>query len=46
MNSVTYLTDHELGRSTDARLTSAWFGINQTRKKKAVELAIAMADAA
>lgn len=45
MNSVTYLTDHELGRSTDARLTSAWFGINQTRKKKAVELAIAMADA-
>ena len=34
---MTYLTDHEMGRETDSRLASAWFGANQTRKIKAVE---------
>ena len=32
LNSVTYLTDHEMGREVDSRLASAWFGANQTRK--------------
>jgi len=40
LNSVTYLTDHEMGREADTRLTSAWFGVNQTRKVKAVEKAV------
>ena len=40
LNSVTYLTDHQMGREADSRLTSAWFGANQTRKVKAVEKAV------
>lgn len=40
LNSVTYLTDHKMGRETDTRLTSAWFGVNQSRKVKAVEKAV------
>ena len=46
LNAVTYMTDHQLGRTTDARLTSAWFGANQARKLKAVNTAIEMAEAA
>ena len=46
LNSVTYLTDHEMGREVDSRLTSAWFGANQTRKIKAVEKAVEFAEAA
>lgn len=42
-NAVTYLTDHELGRSNDTRLTSAWFGGNAKRKTDALELALEMA---
>jgi phage/plasmid-like protein (TIGR03299 family) len=42
-NSVTYLTDHQLGRSADGRMTSAWFGANQVKKKRAAELAVEMA---
>lgn len=45
-NSVTYLTDHELGKDADSRLTSAWFGINKDRKNKALELAVEYAEAA
>ena len=40
LNSVTYLTDHEMGREADTRLTSAWFGANQSRKVRAVEKAV------
>ena len=40
LNSVTYLTDHQMGRENDTRLTSAWFGVNQSRKVKAVEKAV------
>ena len=40
LNSVTYLTDHQMGRENDTRLTSAWFGSNQSRKVKAVEKAV------
>jgi phage/plasmid-like protein (TIGR03299 family) len=45
-NAVTYMTDHELGRSADTRLTSAWFGGNAKRKVNALKLAVDMAEAA
>jgi len=44
-NTVTYMTDHEIGRSVDARLTSAWYGANKNLKTKALELAVEMAEA-
>lgn len=46
LNSVTYLTDHKMGRSADTRLASAWFGSNQSRKEKAVNKAVEFATAA
>jgi len=46
LNSVTYLTDHKLGRAADTRLQSAWFGQNQARKIKAANLAVKYAEAA
>jgi len=45
-NAVTYLTDHEIGRSADNRLTSAWFGPNKNLKVKALETAVEFAEAA
>jgi phage/plasmid-like protein (TIGR03299 family) len=45
-NSVTYMTDHLMGRSAESRLNSAWFGQNQTRKVKALETAVRLAEAA
>ena len=45
-NAVTYLTDHELGRSADSRLASAWYGLNKVKKVKALETAIEFAEAA
>jgi len=45
-NTVTYMTDHTLGRSADTRLKSAWFGINRKRKIAALETAIEFAEAA
>jgi|TARA_R110000822_G_C15224640_1_gene484656 phage/plasmid-like protein (TIGR03299 family) len=45
-NAVTYLTDHELGRSADSRLASAWYGLNKVKKVKALETAIKFAEAA
>lgn len=45
-NSVTYLTDHVLGRSADTRLASAWYGVNQSKKIQALNLAVEMAEAA
>lgn len=45
-NAVTYMTDHELGRSADARATSAWFGPNAKLKVDALNLAVEMAEAA
>lgn len=41
-NTVTYMTDHTLGRNSDTRLQSAWYGQNQNVKKKALELAVSM----
>lgn len=46
LNAVTYLTDHEMGREADSRMTSAWFGSNQNRKQLAVAKAIEFAEAA
>ena len=46
LNSVTYLTDHKLGRNADSRMQSSWFGVNQTRKLKAVNKAVEYATAA
>ena len=45
-NAVTYLTDHEIGRSQDTRLQSAWFGANKNLKIKALETAVEYAEAA
>ena len=45
-NAVTYMTDHEIGRSADTRLQSAWYGQNRNLKTKALETAVEMADAA
>lgn len=45
-NTVTYMTDHLMGRTADTRLHSAWYGINQTRKTKALNLALEYASAA
>ena len=46
LNSVTYLTDHKMGRSSDSRMQSAWFGQNQARKVRAVNKAVEYATAA
>ena len=43
-NAVTYMTNHELGRSKDSRMSSAWFGGNATRNVKALDLALEMAN--
>lgn len=44
-NAATYITNHEYGRTTDSRLTSLWFGQNASRNRKALDVAIEMADA-
>lgn len=46
LNSVTYLTDHKMGRSSDTRMQSAWFGSNKDRKLHAANLAVELATAA
>lgn len=46
LNSVTYMTDHTMGRNAETRLQSAWFGQNQARKAKAVNKAVEYATAA
>lgn len=45
-NAVTYMTDHLVGRSSDSRLTSAWYGPNKALKLKALEKAVEYAEAA
>jgi hypothetical protein len=45
-NTVTYKTDHLIGRSADNRLTSAWYGSNKNLKTKALETAVEFAEAA
>ena len=45
-NTVTYMTDHLIGRSADSRLTSAWYGANKNLKIRALETAVEMANVA
>lgn len=45
-NTVTYMTDHTLGRTADNRLTNAWYGHNKKLKTLALETAVEMANAA
>jgi len=45
-NSVTYATDHLLGRSDDTRLYSAWYGPNKIKKVVALNTALKLAKAA
>lgn len=44
-NAVTFLTDHEIGKTADSRLQSAWFGANKNVKIKALETALEYAEA-
>lgn len=46
LNAVTYTVDHELGRSADSRMASAWFGQGAKKKADALDLAVKMAEAA
>lgn len=39
LNAVTYVTDHLLGNSQDARLNKAWFGKTANLKQKALDIA-------
>ena len=43
-NTVTYMTDHLIGRNADNRLTSAWYGSNKNLKTKALETAVEFAE--
>ena len=45
-NTISYMTDHLMGRSADTRLQSAWYGYNKGLKLKALDLAVDMAEAA
>ena len=45
-NAVTYMTDHEMGRSADTRAAAAWFGHNAKRKLDALNIAVEMSEAA
>lgn len=45
-NTVTYMTDHLVGKSADTRLNAAWYGYNKPLKIKALEKAVQMANAA
>lgn len=45
-NAVTFLADHEMGRSQATRLESAWYGYGKKLKTRALETAIEMAEAA
>jgi len=43
-NTVTYTTDHLLGRNVDNRLASAWYGANKNLKTNALDIALEMAN--
>ena len=45
-NTVTYMTDHVLGRTDDGRLDSAWFGRYNKVKTNALNTAVEYAEAA
>lgn len=43
-NTVTYMTDHLIGRNNDSRLTAAWYGLERKRKMTALEKALEYAE--
>lgn len=45
-NAVSYITDHVMGKSDDARLTQNWYGYNRARKIRALSAATEYANAA
>ncbi len=45
-NAITFMLDHEVSRTAENRLTSAWYGQNQAKKLKALKTAVAYAEAA
>ena len=45
-NSVTYMTDHVMGRSNEGRMDAAWYGRFRNLKTKALEKAVEYAEAA
>jgi hypothetical protein len=45
-NTVTYMTDHVIGKTDETRLHSAWYGTNRNLKVKALESAVEYAEAA
>jgi phage/plasmid-like protein (TIGR03299 family) len=45
-NTVTYMTNHVVGHSSDSRLQSTWFGSNKDKNIQALGLALEMAEAA
>lgn len=45
-NTITYMTNHVLGRSNDTRMQSVWYGANQNLNADALELALQMAEVA
>lgn len=45
-NTVTYMTNHLVGRNADTRMQSAWFGTNKNRNVEALGMAIDYAMAA
>jgi len=45
LNAVTYITNHELGRSADNRVASLWYGPSKDLNAKALALAVEFADA-
>lgn len=45
-NTITYMTNHELGRSNDTRMESTWYGNNAKLNKAALTEALEMAKVA
>jgi phage/plasmid-like protein (TIGR03299 family) len=39
-NAVTYMVDHELGRTRETALYSSWYGVNRELKNRALEMAV------
>ena len=45
-NAVTYYSDHERGKTADARITASWYGQSKNLKQRALQDALAYSEAA
>ncbi|MDR3502997.1 MAG: DUF932 domain-containing protein [Legionella sp.] len=45
LNAVTYITNHELGRTADTRVASLWYGSSKELNAKALSTAVEFAEA-